>query len=60
MSLSYEKDKQVFLNLQRESQDYQQKRISEACKGQMIKRKVTECEVPFPLLIFSTICFYPA
>lgn len=53
--------KQIFfLNLQGESQDYYQKSISEVFKGQMIKKKVTECDMPFPLLIFSIFCFCPA
>lgn len=49
-----------FLNLQGESQDYYQKSISEVFKGQMIKKKVIECDMPFPLLIFSILCFCPA
>lgn len=49
-----------FLNLQGESQDYYQKSISEVFKGQVIKKKVTECDIPFPLLIFSILCFCPA
>lgn len=49
-----------FLNLQGESQDYYQKSISEVFKGQVIKKKVTEYGIPFPLLIFSILCFCPA
>lgn len=60
MSLSYEKDTLFFLNLQGESQDHYQKSISEVFKGQVIKKKVTECGIPFPLLIFSILCFCPA